>query len=163
MEELVSILNAHHNLYPKMQFDDVYKLIYQHCYGPKHMCMSYEDIYNSIKEESLQSLSTESEILDIGNGFIRVSICKDEESVKRIADLFFKSIQFSNEEISFEKVLISFKKDICDIFNFDEVDFTSKLNSYREQGFPIISHSDIYKENYDPHYRVIKKALFDLK
>ena len=42
-------------------------------------------------------------------------------------------------------------------------EFDLYFNKYVDQGMPLVSHSEIYKNLYDPHYRVIHKKYFILE
>ena len=46
-------------------------------------------------------------------------------------------------------------------FNLNEFDLY--FNKYVDQGMPLVSHSEIYKNMYDPHYRVVHKKYFLIK
>ena len=159
MDEIISILKSHKELFPLMQFDDVYKLIYQHCYGPKHMSMSKSDAFNSIKKEASVCKNMNYETIDIGNGFIRVSIVDDDSFIDKLCDAFINSINNNGATKNIEHVLTYNKEFICKLFCFDILDYELKINSLKEKDFPPMSHSEIYKNNYFPHYRVINRKF----
>ena len=47
--------------------------------------------------------------------------------------------------------------------SFSLNEFDLYFNKYVDQGVPLVSHSEIYKNMYDPHYRVINRKYFILK
>lgn len=161
-----SILYAHALRYPKMQPQDTIKLIYQHTFGPGHMIANPVQSLDRLCEEVI-SLKKEMSIPlfeDIGNGLVRLHLAAVDlnvYSLERINNAFVLTAGNVHGDIaSFEKKLLG----IASEFNAFPFDFTKEtylayLNSYREKGFPAVSHSETYRQAYNPSYRVIYKEF----
>lgn len=159
MDEILEILVKHHDKYPLMQFEDVYKLIYQFCYGPKHMAMSKTKIYEMLVEESKLSTSKEPSFIYIGNNYYRVSLINNKEYILKLSEAFYNSIANTGIDLNINVVLSKYKKEICKVFNFDEASVEEKIQLLEKQKYPPISHSKVYSEVYKPHYRVVNKKF----
>ena len=116
-----------------MQFDDVYKLVYQHCYRPKHMSMSKIDAFNHIKEEALKCENFISEIVDIGNGYVRVSIVNDADSINKLSDAFYKTINNCSRSIDIEETLSKIEKYVCELFEIGTQEYDEKVRYLKER------------------------------
>ena len=166
MEELRQILIAHAKKYPMMQPTDAVKLIYQNEFGGGHLirdeigCMNYLfQEYDSIeKTENLELFES------IGNGLVRVNLTAVNKSqLESLGQAFIRGAaahKGSAERFFFKlKLLDTLTAEGYFSFAADELD--QYLRDYKAAGCPAVSHSEVYRQQYQPSYRVIR--LCDLE
>lgn len=145
-------LNIQKEKYPLMQLEDILKLHLQGILGPTHLIKDIDRLknnlineYNMCKDNGI----TYDLIEEISDEYVRVYIKPYYEkyhSFDKLIDLFIKSCNVNydiNEYIKQIKELINKDNEIL-------------INEYLDNKNYVISHSSIYKENYKPHYLVIK-------
>lgn len=162
METLRQILLAHAARYPLMEPTDAVKLIYQNEFGGGHLirdeisCLNYlRREYESVIQSSDAPLTE-----DIGNGMVRVFLNALDNSgytIDRLGADFIQSASIRRGSLdSFLKKLevlrqltregrMPFSPEVLDAY----------LEEYRQAGFPMVSHSDAYRQAYSPAYRII--------
>lgn len=158
MNNFLDILKFHLNKYPLMQAEDIYKLAYQFYFGPAHFINDKEKAYAYLLKEAKETNNKDIEVIDVGE-YVRVSLINDEKYLSELFNAFIKSAKKSDKSIDdFIKLL-----DTCSEYLINnEVlyhDFLSLLQKMKELNYPAISHSQIYKDNYHPHYRLINKKF----
>lgn len=159
MTEIQEILLAHLKAYPQMEFDDVYKLLYQHVYGANHAVAEKEAIFSVLKKEA-ESMGEPSEngFVEIGNGFVRAPIRKDEAYLRALAEKFYLTAKEKTDG-DFSAVFVPLRSWILETFSFDEKELDLCFEELQAHSFPPVSHSETYKKLYRPHYRVISKKF----
>ncbi|UZQ84603.1 hypothetical protein ODU73_001636 [Thermoclostridium stercorarium] len=166
MSDIKEILLRHYNTYPKMQIQDMVKLIYQNEFAGGHFIDSEPECRKRLQAEIDEIISSrlgsESPLFeDIGNGLVRLYLHRISEFKISIATInrFFMNTSNSirgNAESFERKVnimkkccedgLLPFKKDEVEVF----------VEALKEKGYPPVSHSEEYRKAYNPHYRVIR-------
>lgn len=160
MEELKAILIAHAKRYPLMQPTDAVKLIYQNEFGGGHLirdeqaCLNYlRREYDSIVKDPNAPLYEE-----IGNGIVRVNLAAVKpEDLEQLGKDFIRSA--AEHTGSMEQFLQ--KLDLLRLvtrsgyFKFGILELECHLSEYIQSGCPMVSHSEIYRNAYQPAYRVI--------
>ena len=161
MNNFIDILNIHFKKYPFMQAEDIYKLAYQFYFGPAHFINDKARAYNFIINEAKECTSKEIEVVDLWE-YARYSLINDKEYLDKLFNAFYESAKVSEKPLDgFIKIL-----EIC--INYlkekEEVDdkFLLLLKRMEELNYPAISHSQIYRDNYNPHYRLVKKDKIKL-
>lgn len=125
-------------LHPFSIRQDLYKLIVQSCLGNGHLITSPEDSFLALQEE--KSIAGKDSLQEIGNGFIRVPLSyMKEEDLLLWNELFIESAKKRSTRRIFDQALQNY--------------------GFVDEG--IVSHSQEYKEHYDPHYRVFRKEYVD--
>ena len=165
--EVYLTVKEHLAMYPLMQPQDVIKLLYQRNYGPEHMIQNPQQTLNALKEEAQAvTLSSQAPLFTpIGNAFVRLNLNRalHDYTVEQVNDMFVRSAGVIHGSMS------DFLKDIkllqrnfdgltCD-FSLD--DFNEYLSWYRAQAYPSVAHTPIYRQTYDPHYRVVFNNLWN--
>ena len=162
--ELIDILSNHINKYPKMEVQDVIKLLYQNEFGGGHLIsdsnksftyLTYE--YENIKKDFSLPLYE-----DIGNNLVRLNLKAidiTKISLIEINDIFVSSSNKVKGSMNsfLNKIELVKQLTINNFFNFSYEELNEYLNQYKKNNYPIVSHSKTYKDNYDPSYRVILK------
>ena len=161
MEELRTTLIAHAKQYPLMQPRDAVKLIYQNEFGGGHLIRDEQACLNYLRREyaDLEKDPTVPLYEDIGNGIVRVNLAavKPEDLEKLGRDFICSAAEHTGTTDSFLK-----KLDIlCQlaeegIFSFTMQELKIYFSEYIQSGCPMVSHSEQYRQAYQPAYRIIK-------
>ncbi len=161
---MIRILKQHLKNYPKMQIQDVVKLIYQNEFGGGHLIADSKKSLKRIQEE-YQSLSQD--VLhtlpvaeDIGNGMCRIYLSALEQGISAevMNQLFVQSAASKKGSIR----QLEYKLDMLvqtvrkGELPFAEEEVLAYIKEWKEQGYPAVSHSNIYRESYSPAYRVME-------
>lgn len=167
--KLENLINYHFKLYPKMQIEDLYKMIYQSVMGPGHLLEDEVVAFRSLKNEMEKSSGKAKNLfIDIGldNDLVRVNLNVFQEKIGD-AQKLFSAIKETAESIHPDKIKL---KDVLEktknLFEKNELKFLhystwkNFIEKLEEQNFPPISHSEIYKKSYFPSYRVVLKEIF---
>ena len=145
-------LEEHLKKYTLMQIEDVLKLYLQGILGPAHNVSSNENCLNrTIKDYKAITNNLYNEIEEvISDEYVRIYLYpyfQKEHSFELLVKYFILSSQDKGD-------VNLFVSEIKKLINNENKDF---INQYLKSGNYLISHSDIYKENYDPHYLVINR------
>lgn len=161
---MIQLIQEHLSKYPKMQAQDIIKLIYQNEFGGGHMIdncnLSLERIRDEVRGVEGQGLEYE----EIGNDLIRVYLGDlNELQMITLNQLFVYCANQTRGSIdSFINKLEELKL-ACKTgkINFDYGLICKEIDKYEKLNYPPISHSHSYHETYQPHYRVLNKKVFD--
>lgn len=139
----IDLIKQHQTKYPLMQVQDYIKLAYQCAYGPYHMHTDFNKMLEFLNNEEKND---DVKIEYLLNGYARYYYDSNTDT-NLLVKLFLLSMQPSDND----QLFLSYLNDIKNYFNTNEID------NYLKKGIIAISHSDIYRTNYHPHYRLIKK------
>ena len=147
-----------------MEIRDLVKLIYQSEFGGGHMIANPQMSLNRIQEEyhSLkpEALDVSSVVENIGDGLSRIYLsCLDHGIPAEVLNEMFvhsannKKGSVAGLEEKIELIIyMCHNKELS--YNVDEViDF---FETWKQDGYPAMSHSETYRQNYHPAYRVIE-------
>lgn len=160
---MLELINNHLNKYPLMEARDLIKLLYQNEFGGGHMIVSSEASFKRLQEESEQLDEYVLEVEEVGNGLVRVYFGNlDDLSLITLNQLFVYSANHTKGSIvSFCEKLEALKQACLEgKVNFDHDVLNQAIDEYEQLNYPPISHSKQYRDNYQPHYRIIKKEVF---
>ena len=160
--ELETILKSHAKRYPLMQPTDAVKLIYQNEFGGGHLIQDEEACLNYLRREyaDLEKDPAAPLYEDIGNGIVRVNLAAVKpEDLEQLGQDFIASAakhkgamdSFLNKLEVLQKLTAEFVFAFC----IDALD--AYLSEYKAAGYPVVSHSEQYRQAYTPAYRVILK------
>ena len=154
------LLRSHLASYPKAEIEDVFKYLFHSALGCEHLVASEERALGYIKNEykSISSMSQPCvEALDGEYSRVHLS-CLDgtlaPETLARLFCLSAKKEERGIEELE-EKLAVARELVARGDLPFGEKDFCKKLDEWREAGYPALHHSDTFREEYRPAYRVI--------
>ena len=161
MENFEKILLFHFEKYPLMKPVDAVKLCYQSAFGCGHLVKNEEFALSMLKNE-LENTTRDfdAQLFEpIGGGYVRIDLHK-AKAVKipeeKICEVFIKSAN-SGEKTELEpKIEILKKLSKEGITPFSEKELLEYLFGYSGE---MISHSEKYKTEYHPAYRVILEKL----
>jgi len=172
MIELEKIILEHYQRYPKMVIQDFIKLIYQNSFGPQHMGdnPSVESVIDYIETElkEYQRYEGTNQIEYIGNQYYRVnlSVIVDQLlSIEDFAKAFYQSmIESPLMEDHQINMFVYQLKTICTHLEegsvvIEESQCEKTIEDYLDYGIRPVHHSDVFRMNYHPHYRVIHKDI----
>lgn len=164
MEELKAVLITHAKRYPLMQPTDAVKLIYQNEFGGGHlirdeqMCLNYlRREYDSIEKDPNAPLYEE-----IGNGIVRVNLAAVKpEDIEQLGRDFIRSAaaHTGSKERFLQKLDVLRQLTAAGHFCFGMIELEYYLSEYIQSGCPMVSHSEKYRQAYQPAYRVISGKL----
>ncbi len=155
-------LLAHCRTYPKLQITDVFKYIHHSAFGCEHLAPSREAVTEYIQKEydTLKSIS-EAKIEELDGEFCRVplSYIPLGLSVETLGSIFYESSKEQKENVCELERRLSVALELAreGALPFEEKEFSAAVVSWRKSGYPAIHHSEIFRREYSPAYRVISK------
>ena len=165
-----NIILEHIKKYPLMEIRDVAKLIYQSEFGGGHMIPNPQMSLNRIQEEyrslGKEALSVPSVIENIGNGLARIYLsCLDHGiSANVLNEMFVYSANNKKGTVSGLEEKISLIISMCQEgelpYCIDDV--MEFFEAWENDGYPAMSHSETYRQNYYPAYRVVEENFVKL-
>ncbi len=165
INELEKILRIHAKKYPLIQVSDAVKLIYQGEFGGGHLVSDREECLARINKELENAPPVSGEAVeDIGFDIVRVNLASAKSigiTTEKLCDTFIESSSSIRGDLS-----VFFKKLEClstltsnRVFSFTQNELDSYLEEYIKSGCPAVSHSEIYRNEYHPAYRIVLKSL----
>lgn len=158
MNEIREILLLHNKLYPEMKAQDALKLIYQNEFGPGHLIADQEAAWQYLVEEAKSCTGLKEKAVPLGNGLVRIGLNGlDKKELHELFSLFCRTALIHHGELSclIEKIAVLKQLKKEGYFSFSNEELESLLIKYEKAGYPMISHSEEYRELYQPHYRVV--------
>ncbi len=166
MEQLSELLKEHSKKYKMMQPDDAIKLLYQNEFGGGHIITDAAASLSYLTREYESVMQTEAFPFceDIGNGLVRIYLNGiPKESLNTVNSIFVKSAESvkGNKQELINKLELLRQIAERGEMPFSSHEFSRALKEYESQGYPMISHSEIYRLTYSPSYRVVLKKYLD--
>lgn len=159
-------LLEHANTYPELKPEDIFKYVYQSSFGCEHLVSKEEAVLENIlaEYESFKRIKAPlKEALD-GN-YSRVYLsCLDEGLFpSTLARLFCLSAkkEENGKDMFVEKLEVARELANEDSFPFDKNEFLKSLDAWRKVNCTPIHHSEEFKKEYRPAYRVIANKYAD--
>ena len=156
------LLMEHYQLYPELQIKDIFKFLYQSSFGCEHLAMDLENTIRRIDTEMTKCQLHRGELIeDLDGEFCRVHLdwIKSGLSAETLGKLFVLSADSmeNGKELLEEKLSV-----FVEMVNKEKLPFAidevkEEIGIWREDGYPACRHSEKYRSNYLPAYRVIKK------
>lgn len=160
-----ALLLEHYRHYPKLQAEDIFKYLYQSSFGCEHLISNEERVLGYIKceYESLTVQPSMTDKLDSTYTRIHLSALKSGLTPETLARLFFLSAKKESDGKSALESKLSAARELIKegLLPLDINDFDKKLSDWRESGYPAVHHSDTFRAEYRPAYRVIANRYAD--
>ncbi len=165
MSETEKIIRFHIKNYPMMQPTDVVKLAFQSEFGGGHLIkdpeMSLMWIKKEIESLDASQLQEEPLLISIGNGIVRVNLAKLAENgitPEALNDCFVESAKKVKGSVDglIAKLSVVTSMAKAGEFSFTYEEYMKYLEEYAASGYPMVSHSELYRNLYKPAYRVVK-------
>ena len=162
--EILNLLHQHIIKYPLLQIQDVAKLLYQNEFGGGHMIpnpdISLQRIVNEYVTLNDDVKNSEQAIESIGNGKSRIYLSALSRGLtpEGLNLMFVSSANNTTGTIEQLENKIDSFIEACrnKQFSFSLTEVIEFFKKWKSEGYPTISHSDIYRTTYQPAYRVIE-------
>lgn len=162
METLEQILRSHAKKYPLMEPQDAVKLIYQNVFGGGHLISDLTTCRRKLRQEiAATPQEPGAPLLEyIGNGMVRVMLNALVGSGYSPEQLGYDFIRSSREHTGrmngfLLKLDILRKVTASGTFGFSSEELERYLDAYKQAGYPMVSHSEQYRQAYRPAYRIV--------
>ena len=162
METLSKILLNHAGRYPLMEPTDAVKLIYQNEFGGGHLIRDVDSCLNYLRREYESVIQSSDAPLseDIGNGMFRIHLNALDRSGYTVDQLGADFIRSANSHSGSLDSFIAKLEVLCQLTREGRMPFSIEaldayLETYRQAGYPMVSHSNAYRNAYAPAYRII--------
>lgn len=145
-------LKEHLEKYPLMQIEDILKLYMQGILGPGHLVSSFTNCLNRVNEEYKTIKNNQYQEIEelISDQYVRIYLYPYYQKEGDFTLLVKYFIESSKDKADVEY----FKREIELLINNENQEY---IHNYISSGNYLISHSEIYRDNYDPHYLVINR------
>lgn len=160
--DIRDFLRAHCARYPELALQDVFKALYQSAFGCEHLIADPSAAADYIRAEAARSGDRISELVELlGGDYCRVhlGILQDGLSAETFARLFALSAR--HEECGREKLeaMLTALQTMADAgeLPFSAQETAEAVERWRKDGFPPLHHSEIFRQNYAPAYRVLRR------
>ena len=159
-EKTRELLIKHYKDFSELQIQDVFKYLYQSSFGCEHLISSLKTVTDYIAKE-YNTVKSENEIqieqLDGNYSRVHLSYLKDGLTVDTFGKLFFLSAKKETDGLAnLEKKLEIAKKLVREgLLPFSVNEFENAVNEWKNNGYPAVHHSDIFREKYKAAYRLI--------
>ena len=164
--ELEAVIRQHAHRYPMMQPTDAVKLLYQNEFGGGHLIADPAQALAYLMRE-MERLSPDDTLPlteSIGAGIVRLSLAAAAAKgipPETINELFVRSAAVVHGSHSHFLEGIEVLRALCreGIFAFSPDALETYLTEYAAAGYPMVSHSEIYRTLYHPAYRIVCEDL----
>lgn len=166
METLEQILMRNAKDYPLMQPQDAVKLIYQNVFGGGHLVKDPASCRCALQHE-LETTPHDPDcpvVENIGNGLARVNLAGIRTSGYSVLQLGYDFVNSSRKHtgnLSGFLLKLDILRRVTEkgVFCFSAEDLEDYLTEYEKADYPMVSHSEIYRKNYKPAYRIVMQSL----
>lgn len=155
-----ALLVKHCNDYPDLQPQDIFKFLFQSAFGCEHLASNADFVLNYIVDEYQRvgkNIAPLIEPLDGAYCRVHLSCLNAGLTAQTLAKLFLLSakkepngLNLLEEKLQITKQLIS-----DGTLKIDAALFDKSLDTWHDLGYPAVRHSDIFRNEYKPAYRVI--------
>lgn len=152
-----------------IEIKDLFKFLYQSCFGCEHLVSNYDDaLKRMINEAELCELDDLPDVEYLDGEYCRIHLkaVNEGNSLERLCRMFIESsgTHPEGEKRLEEQLEILQRYSETGEIRFDEDVLKREIIEWKKLGFPAVHHSDIFREAHHPAYRVIlKKYINELK
>lgn len=166
VRESSNALTLHFKDYPLMTPQDAVKLLYQSEFGCGHFAPSPERAREMLYKEceGLEKDEKHPKIDIIGGGFIRLHLeplVGNLEALSALATAFVRSAETPCGSMEGFRIRLDALKSMAQSGEapFSPSELAEFMEEYEKLGCPAVHHSEVYRKNYHPAYRVVKTEL----
>ncbi len=160
---ITKLIENEKKLHPQAKLQDYYKMFYQAVFGPAHILKNTQTAYEYLLREIQNPCGNNiQDISFLKNDFIRVDLGLIND-VDIFFELLLKSAEMS-KGIPVSEWIKLWEDIVWEIQKYGIKDFEidyKKIKSELLKGNLIFHHSNEYKNNYNPHYRVVSAKLWE--
>lgn len=151
-----------------LEIVDLFKFLYQSCFGCEHLVSNYDDALCKIMleaEHSEQDDLPNIELLDGNYCRLHLKLFTNKDSKEKLCLAFINSAQIQPDgkerlEEQLQKLLGYASEGLIE---FDCATLKQDIETWKNQGYPAVHHSETFRKTHHPAYRVImKKYLREL-
>ena len=162
-ERTCNLLTMHCQKYPRLQIQDILKYLYQSSFGCEHLVTDLSSAVDYISNESKGvDLNSDNLIDSLDGEYSRVhlSFLNRGLSAETLGKIFLKSAKKEPAGVSEleEKIQVAIKLMQENKLPFSPTEFEAATQEWRNGGFSAVHHSDEFRANYNPAYRVISNT-----
>lgn len=153
-------LIMHYQKYPRLQIQDIFKYIYQSSFGCEHMVSSLKTSTDSIRSEIDNTFAYDGPLVEHLDGLysrVHLSYLNHGLSAETLGKLFLKSSKTEPDGKSDLENKLNIVKDLvcANKLPFSINELEKSAQEWQSNGYPPLHHSDIFRKEYKPSYRVI--------
>ena len=144
------------------EIQDYIKFIYQATFGGEHLITDKEKTLSFLKKESKDMIENvpfyEPLYEVISNDYVRVNLrpfLKAGYSLESLNEYFANQKSKNNFSLLEERLLIFESLVNNEDIKLDKTEVATFLDTYKKDNYPVYHHSNTYRENYFPNYRVV--------
>ena len=154
------LLTSHYRAYPNLRVQDVFKFLFQSAFGCEHLVSDEEKVLSYIKTEYSalnKALTPQTDALDGDYSRAHLSWLNVGLSPATLARLFCLSAKKEPDGLALLEEKLGVARELIEekVIPLDLGEFDGKLDEWRSAGFPALHHSDVFREEYRPAYRVV--------
>lgn len=155
------MLTEHFKKYPKCEIRDIFKFIHQSSYGCEHMVSSLEKAIEYIKREYQKGIA-QADIEALDGEYSRVPLSYIDKGL--LPETLGKLFYLSAEPTDGRKALIKKLDAVRELTEekalpFDRTELENAVKEWGEKDFSALHHSERFREEYKPAYRVISNRF----
>ena len=164
MKFITSLVSQHLTRYPDLELQDVYKLLCQSAMGASRSTESIDVLHDKFKRELKHTSVSRSEpVIDpiSPDGLTSRVHLKTYVSLNYPTDdlfqAFIETIQLHQGSSAKLKKFVSCLRDLSSAgqLPFKREDTTEFLDKIEMNNYPVVGHSDLFKTQYSPSYRIV--------
>ena len=158
-------------MYPKSTLQDIYKNLFQDRFGPEHIISDTASARLYFEKELASfetSNSVEVEFLGLNHNYVRVSLMTVKQGKipqEKLLTAFCNSAKkINNSDVKkwhedWKKIVKIIRRMDLNILDFEKD--ALEIDRFLSQGKYAMHHSAVFRENYQPHYRIVEKNIFE--
>lgn len=169
-EKWLDIVSRHLERYPGMEPVDLYKLIYQGTMGPGHLGTNSAEIQKRLEREMAIIVADEQcaliENIAPDSEYVRINL-KKFKSLEYPAEIITRAILESSRDSDSARERL---KTVLEIVHrqvaaghipVDKEKFLTFYQHALENDYPVVHHSERYRSDYSPAYRVVSRSAWE--
>ncbi len=166
-DRIRELLPEHSRVYPRLEAEDIFKFIFQSVFGCEHLVAAENEACGYVKSEyEAIPKNAPKRIESLGDRYSRVHLsCLNNgltpETLTRLFALSAKKEPNGKERLEY---MLSVVKELvsCGDLPLAVSEFDKKLSLWQATGYPPLHHSEVFRAEYRPAYRVISNRYADL-
>ena len=159
MDKTRELLIMHYHKYPKLQIQDIFKYLYQSSFGCEHLVSSFETAVKCISDEyesGIYESLPDAEPLDGAYSRVHLSWLDFGLRAETLGRLFCLSAKNENGKSDLIGKLTVARELVREgLLPFEEKQFDDAIGEWKADGYSSVHHSDVFRNEYKPCYRVI--------
>jgi hypothetical protein len=168
MKFIDQLLSQHIARYPRMQLDDIYKLLHQAALGPGHAVKDVTNARAWLEKEAAElgpgPVEPENDIISPDGRLARVHLRSWVAAGKSLDDLNRVFVETANSYTPSRERLEKFCGCLGDLAGagripFEQQEVVAYFDRIAQASYPVVHHSRTYTDAYKPAYRVVDVTL----